>query len=104
MTNREGFWKYESSSLLPLPIERKKWKGQDEFLARLFVLEQHARLIKAMHDNVVRCHFCNCTWNRPHVYEMDGWVWRKSLYHYVKNHNIRPSIAFQEFVLDQRLE
>ena len=95
--NREGFWANEYYPSLPSPVPQDKpWIGQDEFLKALEIVEKKA------HDTHFRgwsnCRVC-AIHNGSVEYEYGDWVWPQGLRHYIVEHNVRPSLAFQEFII-----
>lgn len=48
------------------------------------------------------CRCCGNT-NGSGDYKSDGWVWPEGLHHYIAKHNVRPSLAFQEFILGRQI-
>lgn len=115
LTMREGFWETsEPGSCLPTPIPREKpWKGQQEFLSALDNMEMqigsgHAAQIaeRPLHKTYrgwSECRICGKK-NGSGKYSFYGWEWPNGFRHYVEAHNVRPSLAFQEFVLGRKLQ
>lgn len=93
---REGFWysKYEPLLPIPLPLE-KSWKGKKDFLENLKKKESKART--ARYKGWSTCRICGVN-NGSEEFSSDGWIWPQGFAHYVKEHNVRPSLAFQEFI------
>jgi hypothetical protein len=105
---REGFWYCGKGSLLPKPHERKKaWKGKRIFLKALSTIESkilskeigECKYYKGWSD----CRICDKR-NGEDEFYYKNWCWPSGYYHYVDKHNIRPSLAFQEFVLRRVLK
>lgn len=110
MRHREGYW-YEGSPeeggiYLPKPIANEKpWKGQCVFLKALDKVENGGREITRSR------HYKGCSPCRCCDEERNGsgefictalkseWVWPSGFRHYIEVHNVRPSVAFQEFIL-----
>lgn len=97
---REGFWYSKSESHLPKAIARKNtWKGQKSFLKKLLVVQEKAQAkhSKGWSD-------CRCCDRRNGSVEFVlvkfglTFVWPSGYVHYIADHNIRPSLAFQEFI------
>lgn len=98
---REGFWFNEDHPGLPHPQARDKaWKGKREFLAALSSVESSAH--PKHYKGWSTCRLCGCR-NGSVEYELGNWRWPVGYAHYVKEHNVRPSLAFQEFVLGKEL-
>jgi hypothetical protein len=102
-TLREGFWKPKgdvASSLPPCPPERDKpWKGKSVFLQALARAESNAQQIKYRGFSTCRlCGKTNGTIEMKVSQKGLTVVWPEGYKHYVKVHNVRPSLAFQEFI------
>lgn len=101
LPRREGFWYSKQEPLLPMPVQSDTaWEGKEAFLIALVELElgsnqQHYKGISA-------CRICS-RGNGDGEFEADGWVWPSGYSHYIQAHNVRPSLAFQEFVLGKIL-
>lgn len=101
--NREGFWYSEHSPYLPKPVPREKaWKGKREFLTALAEKESSPDANSTQYRGWSTCRICGCN-NGSSDYELDGWLWPVGYSHYVEEHNVRPSLAFQEFILDYQI-
>ena len=101
IVNREGYWWSKYEPKLPKPISNlKPWKGKTEFLKRLRVIEKSTT--KNHYKGFSRCRICNkVNGTKEHVIE--NWNWPEGFLHYVEEHNVRPSIAFQEFILQGKI-
>lgn len=100
--NREGYWKSDEEPLLPKPVANEKpWKGKAVFLKALAATEATASGLSKYKGHSI-CRICGER-NGSGEYQSRGWVWPDGLRHYVKAHNVRPSLAFQEMVLGKRL-
>lgn len=96
-TLREGFWRSEREPTLPSPHGLDKpWKGKRKFLAALAKVEKRAHA--SHYKGSSNCRICDKR-NGSATYEYDGWQWPSGYRHYVEVHNVRPSLAFQEFIL-----
>jgi hypothetical protein len=94
---REGFWYEGAKSSLPKPIAlAKPWVGKDKFLRSLTNLEAEAS--RQRYKGSSKCRICKCR-NGSTEFDFKGWVWPVGFGHYVKDHNVLPSLAFREFVL-----
>ena len=93
---REGFWysKHEPKLPMPIPLE-KSWKGKKEFLENLKKKEGKSKTTH--YKGWSTCRLCGCH-NGSTEFSSGGWVWPEGYAHYVKEHNVRPSLAFQEFI------
>ena len=102
---REGFYRRPGaeSSELPMPVERAKaWKGEREFLEQLVKKENYHFTLCSMNATTDPCHFCGKKLSR-NQYWLGVWKWTAALLHYVKEHHVRPSLGFQEFVVQREL-
>lgn len=100
---REGFWgnRHDGASLLPMPASSDgSWLGKAMFLTKLEEIEE--KLVPLQYRGFSTCRICGVI-NGSQEYEKDGWVWPSGFAHYVKEHNVRPSLAFQEFILGHHL-
>ena len=99
---REGFWKEDKESQLPIPrAAEKPWNGKKEFLKALKKVEAVSK------GNVYKGYStCRCCGERNGngEYRKDTWLWPEGFLHYIQQHNVRPSLAFQEFILGKRVE
>jgi hypothetical protein len=100
---REGFWKNKDNPNLPFPIaNNEKWIGQDEFVEKLKEIEKS--LSKTDYRGWSTCRLCKIkTMNGIGEYRCNIWLWPEGFLHYVEKHNVRPSLAFQEFVIGKEL-
>lgn len=101
MRRREGFWGNagEINGILPLPVPYSivsPWRGRARFLA---ALEREERMAKTLHaKGFSPCRICKHI-NGSIQFSSGGWVWPSGYRHYIEAHNVRPSLAFQEFIL-----
>lgn len=102
LIHREGFWSTSrKSTILPFPIENEKaWKGKKAFLEKLKALESKAG--QRRYKGWSTCRLCG-KHNGSTDYRAQGWVWPEGFKHYVEDHNVRPSLAFQEMVMGARV-
>ena len=102
---REGFWAGGSepgSNLLPRPITAEKaWKGKRVFLKALTYIEQSTQVHAEHYKDWSTCRVCEMI-NGSQDFRFESmnitWKWPSGYTHYVKIHNVRPSLAFQEFI------
>lgn len=100
--NREGFWYSKYEPLLPKPVPNDKpWKGQSQFLKALIKVE--SKLSPLRYKGWSTCRVCK-KHNGSTEYRKNGWAWPDGLAHYILEHNVRPSLAFQEFILGEPLK
>lgn len=108
MVNHEGFWWSKYEPHLPKPIALDyEWKGRKALLDAINYVEQ------AVTSNVLdvrvdfyrghsRCRICeerNGSSEFRCSFMKSVWVWPAGLRHYIRAHNVRPSQAFQEFIM-----
>jgi hypothetical protein len=97
LLNREGYFRTAASPQLPMPMARRPWKGQRDLLASLIMIEnREAQVVSFSHLD--SCRFCDAKFGYR-VYRYGNWQWPEGLRHYIEAHNLRPSLAFQEYIL-----
>jgi hypothetical protein len=97
---REGYWYTGKGSLLPKPVPNEKpWKGKKLFLKWLAKRESEA--YKEHFKGSSKCRVCGKK-NGSASFQLLGWQWPSGFAHYVREHNVRPSLAFQEFILGSK--
>lgn len=93
----EGFWCSKQQPYLPVPFEEANaWKGQKKFLDALAKKERFA--VQRTYRGFSRCRCCDKP-NGSADFSLNGWTWPEGYAHYIKEHNVRPSLAFQMFIL-----
>lgn len=93
---REGFWKSDAEPDLLMPVAQdESWKGQGAFLTLLLGVELFTKSTAFRGMSI--CRICK-TWNGNATFELDGWEWPSGLAHYIKEHNVKPSNDFIEFI------
>lgn len=96
LCRREGYWSRAGDKhlkYLPEPIPPSKpWKGQKRFLKALLTLQAKLLIEKRVEY-----------FNGSTEYEYGGWQWPHGYAHYIHAHNVRLSLAFQEFVLGMQV-
>lgn len=102
---REGFWRNEEPETkgLPRPCARPKpFVGQRAFLAALSCVENHDRTRTSHAKGWSDCRCCGCK-NGSAEFKLNAlgatWAWPAGYAHYVSTHNVRPSLAFQEWII-----
>lgn len=99
---REGYWKSGEESLLPMPIPNEKpWKGKKRFLEALSKVESQARFEYCRGHSY--CRICERE-NGTATFYFADWIWPVGFSHYIRVHNVRPSLAFQEFILGEKVK
>lgn len=100
---REGFWREPDSpegKVLPRPVPHDKpWLGQKRFLKNLRLAETEAS--SGRFKGMSKCRCCGAL-NGSDEFKLKRfgmtWIWPCGFAHYVSCHNVRPSLAFQEFI------
>lgn len=93
---REGFWFSTREPWFPKPVPSVDWPGRDAFVAKLRKLE--STLEPAAYRGVSPCRLCDKT-NGNEEYTSGRWTWPSGFLHYIVDHGVRPSLAFEEFVV-----
>jgi hypothetical protein len=99
---REGFWKQDKNdSKLPWPSGgQTPWRGRAKFLQELAIKEGQAKKLRTKGFSL--CRICKEA-NGSITFQLNGWIWPSGYRHYIEAHNVRPSLAFQEWVLGETL-
>jgi hypothetical protein len=105
--NHEGFWWSKDEPHLPKPIALPyKWVGRKAFLQSLRRTEARIDTHKIGRVSECKgsswCRICEEK-NGSKEYSLSFmesiWEWPAGYLHYIKAHNVRPSQAFQEFIM-----
>jgi hypothetical protein len=104
--NREGFWRSSHTPLgreaLPWPQpDNSSWPGRKDFLAKLSQIEEVAS--KVEYRGFSGCRLCKCI-NGSSEYQTRAWSWPSGYRHYIEEHNVRPSLAFEEWVTEKTIK
>lgn len=93
----EGHWRssFQSDEDLPWPRPGAKWSQRAAFLEALDRVESEAERIS--HRGFSPCRICGCK-NGSQSFRLDVWEWPSGFRHYVADHEVRPSAAFDLFV------
>lgn len=99
----EGFWYSKYSPEFPKPKPGPEWKNKDKFIEKLTNLEERLERKRAPYIVFYRgysnCRCCN-KFNGTAEFHYKGWCWPTGFMHYVKDHEIKPSDEFIEFILE----
>jgi hypothetical protein len=99
--NREGFFYSDHEPGLPtVNHSNEEWFGRIEFLNALAKVEYSTSPLRFKGSSLCRC--CGKV-NGSTEFVYNGWRWPSGLQHYIREHNYRPSLAFQEMILNKRL-
>ena len=98
----ESFWRnlksepeYDSMNiLLPYPKEHKKWSNQELFLSKLKSSQNGIKDKFIKYDSKKSCLLCGKKNITTGVYTLNNIRWEDGLFHYIKEHNIKPSEKF----------
>lgn len=97
--NREGFWaSSDGDKQLPTPVATS-WGGRTDWLRALTRAERkaHSKAYKGMST----CRVCSSVnGSEEFTLDVDGntWKWPSGYRHYIVKHQVRPSLAFEEFI------
>jgi hypothetical protein len=94
-------WRYwratiDERSDLPWPAPDPEWTGRAVFLRLLDGIETHAERIAYRGLSV--CRVCSCH-NGYEGLRLAGWEWPAGYRHYIADHGVRPSLAFENHIL-----
>jgi hypothetical protein len=94
----EGYWRstIDERSDLPWPTPDPEWTGRDVFLRLLDGVETHAERIAYRGLSV--CRVCSCH-NGYEGLRLGGWEWPAGYRHYIADHGVGPSLAFENHIL-----
>lgn len=93
----EGHWRasFDEVSELPWPIPDPSWMKRSEFLQKLDAVESVADGIE--YRGISLCRLCGQE-NGHRAFRLDRWEWPSGFRHYVAEHGVRPSEAFESFI------
>lgn len=99
IVNREGFWRELGHFNLPMPQPVEHWPDRVAFIGRLAIVETNLTPILMKGSSL--CRVCNQE-NGIAEYQLHfrgaTWAWPSGYLHYLKEHLVRPSLAFEEFI------
>jgi len=101
---REGIWARSPDTatiVFPWPIHAKQWRGEEEFLTDLEVVEGFLQSKKLYYKDNIRCIVDGCgteLQNAEFVDEVNKISWPVSFIHYLGDHNNPPSKIFYNYV------
>ncbi len=100
---REGFFHSKDEPELPKACgSTSTWKGRKAFLTALGRVEASSMVHEKHYKGDSKCRCCgtkNGSAENSLRYFGMMWIWPGGFRHYVELHNLRPSLAFQEFIL-----
>lgn len=100
---KEGVWaptKELEYPGVPFPIHAKPWKGEEQFMANLEVVENFLSRskMKLFYKNQITCQVCGCELeNSDLVDETNRVSWPAGFIHYLGDHNNPPSKFFYNY-------
>jgi len=94
----EGYWRatIDERSDLPWPTPDTEWTGRAVFLRFLDGIEAHAERIAYRGMSI--CRVCGRL-NGHEGLRLAGWEWPAGYKHYIADHGVRPSLAFERYIL-----
>jgi len=95
----EGFWAGENHDTANFPMPKANSfnpKFKESFLEKLKKVE--ALSTPVMYMGHSRCRLCKNDKNGSVEYENGPWVWPSGYVHYIRDHNVAPSIDFYKFI------
>lgn len=102
----EGYFRdpaQEDTKIYPMARARvKAWKGRRDFIAALELVEASPHVVKKAFKGASKCRICDAK-NGSNEFVMRlapnvTWRWPGGFMHYVVEHNVRPSLAFQQVI------
>ncbi len=96
---KEGFWYSELEPQYPKVIEGIPWEGQEEFLKALRIKERKAKLV--VYWSLSICRICK-EFNGNSTFYLENWEWPCGFIHYIRDHNVKPSPEFYDFVMEDK--
>ncbi len=104
MIRREGFWRDSKQSDLPMPlVSDRPWAGKEEFINKLDIVQGRGNTERVGYRGFSMCRVCG-KHNGTASYICEGWEWPEGFMHYVEEHNVRPSLAFEEFITQKEVK
>ncbi len=99
---------YDSNEkLFPYPKANKKpWQNKDIFLMKLADTMTHLRRKNKFkkYSKSKRCHICGKRNISTGLFTLGNIRWEDGLYHYIKEHNIRPSDEFIDIIFRYQID
>ncbi len=101
---REGIWARSpdtATQQIPWPIHAQQWKGEEEFLNNLEVVEAYMANQKIFYRDGIKCIVKDCgadLHNAEFVDQVNKVSWPVSFIHYLGDHNNPPSRFFYDYI------
>lgn len=102
---RKGFWENgiwnnedqeEERYSIPVP-QKLPWIGKKEFLKKLKFVTNHEETEIERYKGRSTCRICGQN-NGSIEYSLDNWSWPDGIFHYIKDHNVKPLKKFIKFI------
>lgn len=98
---------YDSEGrLFPWPKLGKSWQNQNMFLTKLNDTMIHLRRKNKFekYPKAKNCHICKKRNVSTGLFTLNNIRWEDGLYHYIKEHNIKPSDQFIDFIFRYQID
>jgi hypothetical protein len=101
---REGFFHADTNGDKVFPRARSrdtKWLGRSQFLTDLAKIQESKKVEVVTIKGQSKCRVCDeKIGTKAYQYKIGAIIfqWPEGLAHYVEEHNVRPGLAFQDFV------
>jgi hypothetical protein len=98
---QEGFWWSEQEPWYPMPQPYTgPWHDRALFIEQLKFVQERCQ-VRAYRGSS-SCRLCDNRRNGSETYSSTGWEWPSGYLHYIEEHGVRPSLAFEKFILDKQ--
>jgi hypothetical protein len=91
------------NKLFVSPANQKNWGSQFFFLDKIAKVNNLIELKKqnnVIHGEKKNCLLCEKQNISDKLFALDNYIWNEDIIHYVKEHNIKPSDKFLDFIFD----
>jgi len=102
----EGFWWSDREPHLPFPMPNEdpfSVFDYDNFVMALTYLEKDPDTTNTAYRGWSNCRICGCM-NGSVTYHRGDWSWPEGYAHYIKEHKVRPSLAFNIFISNEYMD
>ena len=96
--NPLGTIKDYNNNYFQWPKEGKLWDKNNIFLKKLVYFQKIKKKIKHKKKNIQNCILCDKKNINDNYYISNDILWEDSLYHYIKEHKIKPSNEFIDYI------
>lgn len=99
--NVEGYWheSFRPDSPYPMPVSDPlfdQWVERQSFLDALSRVESQLATV-TQYRGWSNCRLCDCH-NGSREFSFLNWKWPIGFRHYIEEHRVRPTQAFQDFI------